>query len=81
MRGTLAASDAPFSRCEGSPMYRPVLLNKHVSFALISAVSGLACWSAPVLAQEEPQSLGELVVSSTALKVEAPLVETPRAAL
>ena len=61
-------------------MYRPVLLNKHVSFALISAVSGLACWSAPVLAQEEPQSLGELVVSSTALKVEAPLVETPRPA-
>ncbi|WP_336366434.1 TonB-dependent siderophore receptor [Marinobacter sp. C2H3] len=42
---------------------------------------GLTATSVPVLAQDaEPASLDALVVSATALKVSAPLVETPRPA-
>ena len=59
-----------------------VFLTKPLTQAIrLTLAVGMATTSAPLLAQDaEPASLEALVVSATALKVETPLVETPRPA-
>ena len=59
-----------------------VVLPKPLALAIRLTLSiGIATASTPLLAQDEAEtSLDALVVSATALKVETPLVETPRPA-
>lgn len=59
-----------------------VVLTKPLTRAIrLTLAAGMVATSAPLMAQDaEPASLDALVVSATALKVEAPLVETPRPA-
>lgn len=70
-----------YSRYKGAVM-PSVFLTKPLTQAIrLTLAVGMATTSAPLLAQDaEPASLEALVVSATALKVETPLVETPRPA-